>query len=416
MQLQKRLTLFTLALIAIVSLSLGITLIETSHSDALQRTDNALLSIKQSIDESSDDKLTTALTLVRTNPISPSLILIDDNYESTVIFDPSDEEKEIDLTGIKISTEGKIENIPKGYRATINLIEGDSLLLILKSVSDLDSQRTTNYFYLLIFALVSIVLSQVILRRLISRDISRESETIRLQEKLSNETEKREMLLDFISDASHELRTPLTIIKGYLSLANRGSKVTESEILSKLNEESSRLEKNIESLLTVLEFESLPENLMEPIDLSKLVLNEFNSFKRFENSRETEISVIEGIFVRANEELLLKLVRNALLNVSRHAPKNAKALLKLVETSKGAVVSIEDSGPLNSDQSLQIADYVQRFNSNRSFEKGGSGLGFSIMNSAIKKIGGRLNIFKSELGGLGVSMEFPTSNASQVKN
>ena len=104
MQLQKRLTLFTLALIAIVSLSLGITLIETSHSDALQRTDNALLSIKQSIDESSDDKLTTALTLVRTNPISPSLILIDDNYESTVIFDPSDEEKEIDLTGIKIST------------------------------------------------------------------------------------------------------------------------------------------------------------------------------------------------------------------------------------------------------------------------------------------------------------------------
>ncbi len=298
MQLQKRLTLFTLALIAIVSLSLGITLIETSHSDALQRTDNALLSIKQSIDESSNDKLTTALTLVKTNPISPSLILLDDSYDSTVIFDPSDEEKEIDLTGIKISTEGKIENIPKGYRATVNLIEGDSILLILKSVSDLDSQRTTNYFYLLIFALVSIVLSQVILRRLISRDISRESETIRLQEKLSYETEKREMLLDFISDASHELRTPLTIIKGYLSLANRGSKVTESEILSKLNEESSRLEKNIESLLTVLEFESLPENLMEPIDLSKLVLNEFNSFKRFENSRETEISVIEGIFVR----------------------------------------------------------------------------------------------------------------------
>ena len=68
---------------------------------------------------------------------------------------------------------------------TINLIEGESLLLILKSVSDLDSQRTTNYFYLLIFALVSIVLSQIILRRLISRDISRESETIRLQEKLS---------------------------------------------------------------------------------------------------------------------------------------------------------------------------------------------------------------------------------------
>ena len=54
MQLQKRLTLFTLALIAIVSLSLGITLIETSHSDALQRTDNALLSIKKSIDESSN--------------------------------------------------------------------------------------------------------------------------------------------------------------------------------------------------------------------------------------------------------------------------------------------------------------------------------------------------------------------------
>jgi signal transduction histidine kinase len=415
-QLQKRLTLFTLALITIISLSLGITLIETSHRDALQRTDNALVSIKKSVDESTSDKLTTALTLVRTSPISPILILLDESFESTVIFDPADEEKEINLAGVVISTSGRIENIPKGYRATNNLIEGDSVLLILKSVSDLDSQRTTNYLYLFIFTLISIVLSQLILRKLISRDISRESETIRLQEKLNYETDKRKLLLDFISDASHELRTPLTIIKGYLSLANRKSKVTDSEILGKLNEESARLEKNIDSLLTVLEFESLPENLMEPIDLSRLVSNEFNSFRRFEHSRETEIYVTEGIFVRASEELILKLVRNALLNVSRHAPKDAKALLKLERTPRGAAISIEDSGPLNGDQNLQIEDYVQRFNSKRSLEKGGSGLGFSIMNSAIKKIGGHLIIFKSELGGFGVNIEFPISNGSQVKN
>jgi hypothetical protein len=174
-QLQKRLTLFTLALITIISLSLGITLIETSHRDALQRTDNALVSIKKSVDESTSDKLTTALTLVRTSPISPILILLDESFESTVIFDPADEEKEINLAGVVISTSGRIENIPKGYRATNNLIEGDSVLLILKSVSDLDSQRTTNYLYLFIFTLISIVLSQLILRKLISRDISRES-------------------------------------------------------------------------------------------------------------------------------------------------------------------------------------------------------------------------------------------------
>jgi two-component system OmpR family sensor kinase len=409
MQLQRRLTWFTLTLTIVVSLLLGITLIETSHSDAIQRTDKAITEIKNSIDESSGDKIITALSLVRGSSLSPILLLIDEIGESTVIFDAADEESNLNLDKLKLTSENILINIPDGYRSVSSLIEGDSSLVILENISEFDSQRKANYLSLLFFVLISALISQFILRKIISRDVSREAENIRLNEKLNFEMSKRNMLLEFISDASHELRTPLTIIKGYLSLAKRDSSISNRETFEKLELESSRLERNIEGLLTVLEFESVSESILEEINLSFILENEFSTFAQRESSREISFTIAQGIYVLASEELILKLVRNALLNITRHTPKSASVSLKLEQSSNLAMISIEDSAPLNSEQSMQIEDYIKRFNNNRAFEKGGSGLGFSIMNSAIKKMSGTLRVFKSELGGFGVSMELPIS-------
>jgi K+-sensing histidine kinase KdpD len=206
-----------------------------------------------------------------------------------------------------------------------------------------------------------------------------------------------------MADASHELRTPLTIMKGYISLANKNSQISDSEIIEKLKNESVRLEKNIESLLTVLEFESIPEYVLEPIDLSNLLKHEFDEFAKRELSREVRVEITEKL------KIVLKLVRNALLNITRHASDSKIVSLKLFQSANEIVIAIEDSGPLRKQQSLILEDYIRRFNNNRAAEKGGSGLGFSIMHSAVRKLSGRLELFSSDLGGFGLKIYLPTN-------
>jgi K+-sensing histidine kinase KdpD len=409
MHLQRRLTWFTLILIGIITISLGVFLVESAYRDSKAMTNRELTQIINSINQSKEDKLTTALTAVRTSSLAPILLLIDQDQEALILYDPGNEEGITKINEITVSVDGEVGNLPTAYQSQVVAIEGDAFLVVLKDISQIGKERTRSYLYLLIFGLLSIFLAQLILRKLISRDVERESEVIRLEEKLNFERNKREMLLEFMADASHELRTPLTIMKGYISLANKNSQISDSEIVEKLKNESVRLEKNIESLLTVLEFESIPENLLAPINLSNLLKQEFDEFAKREFSRDVKVEITEKIKVLASEELILKLVRNALLNITRHASDSKIVSLKLFRSANEIVIAIEDSGPLGVQQTLILDDYIRRFNSNRAAEKGGSGLGFSIMHSAVRKLSGRLEIFRSDLGGFGLKIYIPTN-------
>jgi signal transduction histidine kinase len=74
---------------------------------------------------------------------------------------------------------------------------------------------------------------------------------------------------------------------------------------------------------------------------------------------------------------------------------------------KRAALTIEDGG-----KGLPEGDYrdavtaLNRFDSRRSPETGGSGLGLSIIAAIVSEHGGILNLKKSDLGGLAVEIFF----------
>jgi hypothetical protein len=51
---------------------------------------------------------------------------------------------------------------------------------------------------------------------------------------------------------------------------------------------------------------------------------------------------------------------------------------------------------------------MNRFDPSRSRESGGSGLGMSIIAAIVQEHGGKLDLRKSELGGLAVDVELPS--------
>lgn len=404
MQLKTRLTFFTSTLILVSGLAIGISMVESSFNQSTELVRSNLEEITKAVANTDQAKLTTALSLVRTSNISPTLLLIDESGETNTIFDPEDS---YSVDGnIYLNDSGKVIGVPKSYIFASVGIEGDAHLMVLKDVTNLQNQRKLSYRNLIIFLLCSLAFSLWLLRIIIQRDVERESENIRLKAKLDFESTKRKTLLNFIADASHELRTPLTIIKGYMALNEKKINFSR-DALKQIQEESERLDKNIDSLMTVLEFESIPDTDLEPVNLSRIVIEEFETFAKLESNRKVSVNVASNIWIMGNSEIILKLIRNPLMNIRRHVILGSKVSLSLSSADSYAIVSIEDGGPLEDNFSFQLSDYSNRFSNERAFEKGGSGLGFSVMNSAVNKLSGSIELFQSQLGGLGLKIRIP---------
>jgi signal transduction histidine kinase len=102
---------------------------------------------------------------------------------------------------------------------------------------------------------------------------------------------------------------------------------------------------------------------------------------------------------------LKRLIQNTLNNVSRHTPDDAPVHILLTRSGKKLVLLIEDGGPgLPEDSYRDGIELLNRFDSSRSRESGGSGLGLSIIAAIVHEHGGRLALRKGALGGLAVEV------------
>ena len=108
-------------------------------------------------------------------------------------------------------------------------------------------------------------------------------------------------------------------------------------------------------------------------------------------------------------DYLSRFIQNALNNISRHTDADAPVGISLQLSGKSAKLLIEDGGKgLPESAYRENIQSLNRFDKSRSRESGGSGLGMSIMAAVIEKLGGKLTLRKSALGGLAVEAEVPT--------
>jgi K+-sensing histidine kinase KdpD len=213
-----------------------------------------------------------------------------------------------------------------------------------------------------------------------------------------------------MGDASHELRTPLTVIKGYselLAKEDATDPAARARAYERIVEQVNRMDETIGGLLELAEVGSVSANDFVPLDLTELVTGAADDLKAMSPSREISTS-LNPAKVLGSKALLGKLLANAIGNIARHAGQKAAVNISLKTVKKYALLVIEDGG-----KGLPDAAYAkgiqafQRFDSSRSRETGGTGLGMSIMNSIVETHGGKLTIAKSKLGGLKLEIQLP---------
>lgn len=218
-----------------------------------------------------------------------------------------------------------------------------------------------------------------------------------------------ERMQRFLGDASHELRTPLTVIKGYSEMLSKGQMsdlADRTRAFSRVNSEIERMENLIHDLLLLAELGESRPTTFEAIDLTDLIRAHTNDFELFNKDRNVKIELEDDCNLQGSREHLNRLVQNCLSNIVRHTPADAPVSVTLKTRGKRVNLLIEDGGPglPESAYRSEIAT-MNRFDPSRSRTSGGSGLGMSIIAAIVQEHNGKLELRKSELGGLAVVIE-----------
>ena len=360
--------------------------------------DSQLNTIADFVRQNSDAPVSAALDSAAEQDFNVTIALVSASGELTII-----NESQLNL---RIPpTESVINNslqkavtvdIQEGYRLiSLNISGGDRLLIA-------DSLRTANETFienqkrLVLFTfladLVAIALSYLVIRRN-NRKLQADS-LARMQ--------------SFLADASHELRTPLTVIKGYSEMLAKGQISAESDrqrAFERVNSEIVRMENLIHDLLLLAELGETTSTIREEVDLSELLISHSRDFQTLHPQRTVTIEIEDGVSFLGSIDHLRRLIQNILNNVSRHTPVDAPVRIKLSRNGKKSLILIEDGGPGLPETSYRDGiELLNRFDSSRSRETGGSGLGLSIIAAIVHEHGGTLALRKSTLDGLAVEV------------
>jgi len=378
----------------------GFATIDARNSD-LQQIDQSINLVIERVNAYPAEAIGAAIFTVDEESLDLTLVLITKEGDETVVNEshliyPGINSMEIVRKAIlaPISVEG---TSPFRFRAME--IAGGDYLIIAADLVKINANLKNNLKNLVGFTFaangLAIFISIFLLRR----------------HNRSFDARALERMQRFLGDASHELRTPLTVIKGYSEMLSKGQMsdvVDRARAYSRVNSEIERMENLIHDLLLLAELGESRQTIFEELEFTELVQAHINDFQLFNKGRKIEITLESNCELKGSREHLNRLIQNCLSNIIRHTPADAAVAVTLKSKGKRVNLTIEDGGPglPESAYRTEIAA-MNRFDPSRSRDSGGSGLGMSIIAAIVQEHDGKLELRKSDLGGLAVVIELP---------
>jgi len=215
-----------------------------------------------------------------------------------------------------------------------------------------------------------------------------------------------EQLRRFTSDASHELRTPLAAMRsvGEVALQRNGSVESYRDVIGSMLEETNRLTRLVENLLTIARADAGQLRLnMSTFQAAELVRECTSFFEVLAEERDQHLTV------EADSDMVLHgdwlLLRQAMINIVHNAikytPQGGRIDIRTRRDAGHAILEVEDSGPgIPSHQVNQVFDRFFRVEGGRSRPAqegmGGTGLGLSIAKWSVALHGGSIAVDSRE--------------------
>jgi two-component system OmpR family sensor kinase len=229
-------------------------------------------------------------------------------------------------------------------------------------------------------------------------------------------TESEQRLRRFIADASHELRTPLTSIRGYAELMRGGARRSkqDSELARRrIEEEAVRMTALVEDLLLLARLDQGRPLERQPVDLARIARDAGADARAVAPNREINIDVDGPVLVTGDDMRLRQVVSNLVRNAIVHTPSSAPIEVSTGSAGGDAVLTVTDHGPgISPEQARRIFEPFYRGDPGRSRDRGGSGLGLSIVSAVVAAHHGSVEVVPTEGGGATFTVKLPLAEAA----
>lgn len=228
----------------------------------------------------------------------------------------------------------------------------------------------------------------------------------RIEISFEEEQHIKEKMRRFISDASHELKTPLTSIHGFVEILLRGAAKNEDQLNLALNSiliESERLTQLVNDLLMLTKLDQHPEVDRNIENVKNIIEEVLPGLEILAKERKIQLDLQDDVVININKNQIKQVIFNLVQNAILHT--DSKEGVITISTSKEelnsetySALKIADNGTGIPKKDLdKIYDRFFRSESHRSREKGGYGLGLSIVKSIIDNNNGEIRV-ESEVG------------------
>lgn len=197
--------------------------------------------------------------------------------------------------------------------------------------------------------------------------------------------EKRRSLLN---NVSHELKTPIALMQGYaegLKLNVIKNKERSDFYCDVIIDESLKMNQLVESLLNIDQMEFGDKVLHKTeFEVNEFVLNVLNKYKKIfiDKNIKLNVNTIKSTKVFADVFMMERVFTNYITNAINYVDENLSIEISLIKLKGSTRIEVfNTTEPIDEKDLDKIWDSFYKLDKARTREKGGHGLGLSIVKS-----------------------------------
>ena len=200
----------------------------------------------------------------------------------------------------------------------------------------------------------------------------------------------------FVADVAHELRTPMASLRTNLEVVSADPTATLDDYKAMVGTQEravTRLERLIADLL-ILETTEQPLKPQE-VDLGPLIEEVISEVQPIAEARQVTVLLTNEaeVVVPGNGPLLARIFSNLLENGICYNKPRGKVTVAIRTKDEWAVVTVADTGiGIAAEQQQHIFERFYRVDASRARNKGGAGLGLSIVYAIVQQHGGQVQV------------------------
>jgi heavy metal sensor kinase len=317
-----------------------------------------------------------------------------------------------------------------------------SVLVVSRSVNELESSLTRATLALAIFSLLVIVIGGVLAHALAGRVLTPVRRIAGMARTLSRDNlHKRvdlavppdelgelvdtfngmlarleasfESLSRFTADASHELRTPLALIHGELELALEHTRTPEEyqAVLRTIQEEVERISRMADQLLLLARADAgALQPQLRPVDVVDLLEETAGRWAARAELRGLGLHVRTPATgtVSADPDLVRRVLDNLLENALRHSPERGQVVLSAKHNDGHWDLDVSDEGAgVPKPAREHLFERFSRGDIARTRGDGGAGLGLAVSQAIAVAHGGSLELIDVKAPGAIFRLRLP---------